>query len=123
MRHKKINLQYFAVGILFLLFSSCASTKYVPDGSYLLDEVKIDVKENVSDEGDLTQYLRQRPNFKAFGLFRIYMGVYNLSGRDTSKKINRKLKSIGEPPVIYDPYLTFQSEKKMQKKMEFKLIW
>lgn len=120
MRHKKINLQYFAVGILFLLFSSCASTKYVPDGSYLLDEVKIDVKENVSDEGDLTQYLRQRPNFKVFGLFRIYMGVYNLSGRDTSKKINRKLKSIGEPPVIYDPYLTFQSEKELQKKMKQK---
>lgn len=120
MRSKRICFPIIAVGMIFLLFSSCASTKYVPDGSYLLDEVKINVKENVSSESDLMQYLRQRPNFKAFGLFRIYMGVYNLSGRDTSKRINRKLKSIGEAPVIYDPYLTFQSEKELQKKMKQK---
>ena len=120
MRSKRIWFPIIAVGMIFLLFSSCASTKYVPDGSYLLDEVKINVKENVSSESDLMQYLRQRPNFKAFGLFRIYMGVYNLSGRDTSKRINRKLKSIGEAPVIYDPYLTFQSEKELQKKMKQK---
>ena len=58
MRHKKYNLQYFAVGILFLLFSSCASTKYVPDGSYLLDEVKIDVKESAQVEHDVREALR-----------------------------------------------------------------
>ena len=103
-----------------LLVSSCSTTKYVPDGNYLLNKVDIEVEDNVVNTNELTPYLRQRPNFKAFGLFRIHLGVYNLSGRDSSKKINRKLKEIGEAPMLYDPFLTFQSEKELQKYMKTK---
>ncbi len=103
-----------------LLVSSCSTTKYVPEGNYLLNKVDIEVEDNVVNTNELTSYLRQRPNFKAFGLFRIHLGVYNLSGRDSSKKINRKLKEIGEAPVLYDPFLTFQSEKELQKYMKTK---
>lgn len=112
------TLQHTTIVLLFIvLLSACSATKYVPEGSYLLDKVDVKVEGNADNVGNLTQYLRQRPNFKAFGFFRIYLGVYNLSGRDTSKKINRKLKEIGEKPIIYDPYLTFQSEKELQKYM------
>lgn len=106
--------------ICMFLISSCSTTKYVPEGSYLLNRTNIKVDGNVANENDLTQYLRQRPNFKVFGLFRIHLGIYNLSGKDTTKKINRKLKEAGEPPVIYDPFLTFQSEKELQKYMKTK---
>lgn len=106
--------------ICMFLISSCSTTKYVPEGSYLLNRTNIKVDGNVANENDLTQYLRQRPNFKVFGLFRIHLGIYNLSGKDTTKKINRKLKESGEPPVIYDPFLTFQSEKELQKYMKTK---
>ena len=106
--------------ILLFLFCSCSTTKYVPDGSYLLDKTSIEVEGKVVNSSDLQQYLRQRPNFKAFGLFRLYLGVYNFSGRDTSKKINKKLRQIGESPVLYDPFLTFQSEKELQKYMKTK---
>ena len=117
--HRRMRL-WLIVGLLALLLSACSTTKYVPEGSYLLDKVTVEVEDNTVNSGDLSNYLRQRPNFKAFGLFRIYLGVYNLSGRDTTKKINRKLREIGEQPVIYDPFLTFQSEKELQKYMKTK---
>ena len=108
--HRRMRL-WLIVGLLALLLSACSTTKYVPEGSYLLDKVTVEVEDNTVNSGDLSNYLRQRPNFKAFGLFRIYLGVYNLSGRDTTKKINRKLTEIGEQPVIYDPFLTKQKKK------------
>lgn len=116
--------KYVIVGvvgsIIMFLLNSCSTTKYVPDGEYLLNKTKIEVKDSKTPNNNLSQYLRQRPNFKVFGLFRIYLGIYNLSGRDTSKKINKRLKEAGEPPVIYDPFLTFQSEKELQKYMKTK---
>ena len=84
-----------------LLLSSCSTTKYVPKDKYLLDKVSFDGSGNTVNNNDLTKHLRQKPNFKAFGLFRIYLGVYNLSGRDSTKRINRKLRNIGEAPVVY----------------------
>ncbi len=106
--------------IIMFLLTSCSTTKHVPDGEYLLNKAKIEVKDNKTVNNNLSQYLRQRPNFKVFGLFRIYLGIYNLSGKDTSKKINKRLRDAGEPPVIYDPFLTFQSEKELQKYMKTK---
>ena len=103
-----------------LLLSSCSTTKYVPKDSYLLDKVSFDGVNGTVNNNDLTKHLRQKPNFKAFGLFRIYLGVYNLSGRDSTKRINRKLRSIGEAPVVYDPFLTYRSEKELQAFMKSK---
>lgn len=121
MKNKNWQVITLIIGsICMFLISSCSTTKYVPEGSYLLNRTNIKVDGNVANENDLTQYLRQRPNFKVFGLFRIHLGIYNLSGKDTTKKINRKLKEAGEPPVIYDPFLTFQSEKELQKYMKTK---
>ncbi len=121
MKNKRFNsVRIFLGCVIMLLLSACSPTKYVPEGSYLLNKENIQVEGNVVNSNDLQPYLRQRPNFKAFGLFRIYLGVYNLSGNDTSKRINRKLRSIGEAPVIYDPFLTYQSEKELQKYMKAK---
>lgn len=113
------------LGFLFgmaalLLLSSCSTTKYVPENSYLLDKVSFETGNSNVNNGELTKHLRQRPNFKAFGLFRIYLGVYNLSGRDSTKKINRKLRDMGEAPVIYDPFMTYRSEKELQAYMKSK---
>ncbi len=116
---KLVKLVGYAIGVVVLL-SACSPTKYVPDGQYLLDKVEFETEGNAATNNELSQYLRQSPNFKAFGFFRIYLGMYNLSGRDSSKKINRKLREVGEPPVLYDPYLTFQSEKEIQKYMKSK---
>lgn len=120
MSRNKSIVWFFAVVVVALFMSSCSPTKYVPDNSYLLDKVQIDAKGSSVNSADLTKHLRQRPNFRAFGLFRMYLAVYNMSGRDSTKKINRKLRSIGEAPVIYDPFMTYRSEKELQAYMKSK---
>lgn len=89
-----------------LLLQACSPAKLVPEGAYLLDrvEVKSDAKE--IDQGDLNDYIRQSPNSYVLGLFRMQLGIYNLSGNDSTRWWNRFLRRIGQAPVIYDPSLT-----------------
>jgi outer membrane protein assembly factor BamA len=49
---------------------------------------------------ELQSYIRQRPNRS--DMFRFHLGLYNISGKDTSKWLNRKLQGWGEAPVIFD---------------------
>ncbi|MCQ2193876.1 MAG: BamA/TamA family outer membrane protein [Paludibacteraceae bacterium] len=110
----------FAVSLVGVLLSSCSSTKFVPEGQYLLDKVDFVTETDAVSNSDLKVYLRQEPNFKVFGLYKLYLSFYNMSGRDTSKWRNRQLRSIGEPPVIYEPYLTRRSEEEIQKFVQSK---
>jgi len=115
----KIRIFSFLL-VLILLLSACKSTKYVPDGEYLLDKVNIK-SDNADVKHDaLKDYLRQTPNAAVFGLFRMQLGVYNLSGKDTAKWVNKMLKRIGDPPVIYNPSLTALSVQQLQRQLENK---
>ena len=93
------------------LFSSCSSTKHVPEGKMLLDKVKI----NISDPRDgveanqLANYLRQNANHRVLGGLKLQLAFYNLSGRDSTKWLNRWIQRVGTPPVIYDSTLTAAS--------------
>lgn len=120
MRNHVAKLWLFFGAMVAIVLASCSPTKYVPDNSYLLDKVQIDAGNGSVSSGELNKHLRQRPNFKAFGLFRIYLAVYNMSGRDSTKRINRKLRNIGEAPVVYDPFMTYRSEKELQAYMKSK---
>ena len=108
---------YFLL-VAIILLSGCNTTKFVPQGKYLLDKVTIknDTKEIPKDI--LRDYLRQTPNSYALGLFRMQLGIYNLSGHDTTKWVNRALKQIGDEPVIYDPQLTSFSNQQLQLYMQ-----
>ena len=108
------------LGLLVLLLSACNTTKYVPDGEYLLNKVSIRSDKNVLKSHALKEYLRQTPNAAVFGLFRMQLGVYNMAGRDTTKWINKTLKRIGDPPVIYNASLTSLSVKQIQRLYENK---
>jgi len=102
----------------FLLLWSCSSTKFVRDGEYLLDKatIKSDIKDIPVDE--LREYLRQTPNTKVLMSFKMQLGIYNLSPKDTSSKWNRfwsrTYRNIGEPPVVFDPILTQISAQQLQ---------
>ncbi len=108
---------HISVYILFVIivFASCNTTKYVPDGEYLLDKVhiKTDIKEYGSAE--LTSYVRQVPNSKMFWLNKTQLQIYSLSGQDTSRWINRQFKKMGEPPVIFDSTLVYKTDIELKK--------
>lgn len=99
---KTLKKALFLIFLLSLLLAGCSSSKYIPEKAYLLEGVEIhsDVKDfNVST---LSPYIRQKANSKWFSLFKIPLGAYSISGRDSTKWINRTLKKMGEAPVIFD---------------------
>ena len=96
------GLLYLLISAAILSLASCSATKFVPEGSYLLDEVKIHTDDKDIKPSSLRMYIRQSPNSKWFSLFKTQLYVYNLSGRDSTKWINRKLRRIGDAPVIFN---------------------
>ena len=95
--------------ILYILFAavlltSCAETKYVPDGSYLLDKVRVTVDGKYDDvnAGKMKGYVHQQENVRWFSMFKLPLGVYSMSGRDSTRWYNKLLKGMGEPPVLFD---------------------
>ncbi|MDE6647538.1 MAG: hypothetical protein K2K03_06875, partial [Prevotella sp.] len=63
---------------------ACSETKYVPEGDYLLDKVKVksDDKAIGVDVKELRQLIRQRGNSRWFAAAKLPLATYSLSGRD-----------------------------------------
>ncbi|WP_455962726.1 translocation and assembly module lipoprotein TamL [Bacteroides bouchesdurhonensis] len=105
----------FTCAIIILLLASCTATKYVPDGSYLLDEVKIHTDNKNVRPSSLKMYVRQNSNAKWFSLIKTQLYVYNLSGRDSTKWGNKFLRRIGDAPVIYNEGEALRSQEEIMK--------
>ena len=102
------------IGCIFavlLTLSACRSTKYVPEGEYLLRDVEIESIDGKVYPGQFENLLRQKPASR-FGLH-----IYSLSGRDSTKWMNRLLRKVGSAPVIYSEELTLKTETQMRKEL------
>jgi len=109
-----IKKKYARSVILFamaLFAASCSSTKFVPEDKYLLRNVKVKCDERKIDIKEMKTYLRQTHNTKILGFWKFHLGVYNLSKKD---KERGWLKRIGEPPVVYDEFLTGKSLEQLE---------
>ena len=93
------------------ILSSCSSTKHVQQGQLLLDKVDINISDPQSniEPAQLTNYLRQNANHRVLGGLKLQLAFYNMSGKDSTKWINRWIQRVGTPPVIYDSTLTLAS--------------
>ena len=108
------------VSLVALLVVACSETKYVADGQYLLDRVQVTCDEKtpgVSPSG-LKQFVRQRGNSRWFSALKIPLYTYSLSGRDTTRWLNRTLRSIGEKPVVFDSALAEVSARSIQTQLQ-----
>ncbi|MCM1292293.1 MAG: BamA/TamA family outer membrane protein [Bacteroides sp.] len=104
--------------LLVLVLWACSSTRHVPQGSLLLDRVDIEVDDSSGiDRAEMANYLRQMPNHKVLGFAKLQLGLYNMSGSDSSRWYNRWLRRLGQPPVIYDPTLTENSRRQLTQAM------
>ena len=108
------RLYWLSFPIMWAL-CSCSSTKYVADGEYLLDKIKIESDIPDYKTLELKPYIRQQPNFKMFGLNKTMLQIYNLAGKDSTKWRNRFLKKIGEKPVIFDSTLVNKTNVELKK--------
>ena len=98
------------------MISACSSTKFVPEDRYLLDKVIVESADENFDAKELAPYVRQKPNTKWFSLVRIPLATYSLSGRDSASWVNRALRNLGEPPVLYDSLQAALSINDLKKK-------
>ena len=104
------------------LFSSCNTTKFVPEGHYLLNKAKVKCVDDKSvSAGELRSYLRQKQNTEIFGFWKLQLHVYNTAPSDTSTQANKRLArnahKMGEEPVIYDEDLTVISMQQLKQQM------
>lgn len=105
--------------LVLLLFWSCSSSRHVPDGSYLLDKVSININDSTHtfNEQEMSAYLRQVPNHKMLWSVKFRLGIYNMSGNDSTKWWNKWARKLGEAPVIFDSTLMEAGSEQLRKAM------
>ncbi|MEQ8908516.1 MAG: BamA/TamA family outer membrane protein [Vicingaceae bacterium] len=96
---------------LSLLFA-CGPARHLKEDQRLLNKVELKYKKDSKYEDELISLARQKPNRKFLGLFKIYLGIYNLYYEKEDSKVKEK---IGEPPVIYDSSLNETSANLMRR--------
>ncbi|MBP5420903.1 MAG: hypothetical protein J6Y78_00535, partial [Paludibacteraceae bacterium] len=69
------------------------------------------------DATDLYDYVIQQPNTPGTFFNKTSLRFYSLSGRDTSKWINKLIRRFGEPPVIYSEEYTQLSAKEIKSQL------
>ena len=114
---KKILVHIASVIIVALLLAGCSSARHVPKGKYLLNDIHIHINDSTKSitKEEMINYVRQQPNHKVLWAAKLQLGVYNLSGKDSTKWYNKWVRKMGEPPVVYDSTLTRQSVNQLQK--------
>lgn len=119
------NIRYLLWTGLFLFLVACNTTKFVPEGEYLLNKAIVKVEDDKTVQtSDLTDYLRQKQNTEVLGFWKLQLDIYNTAPVDTSKKANaffaRNAQKMGEPPVIFSPEQTDISRIQLQRAMQNK---
>lgn len=96
---------------------ACSSTRHVPKDNYLLDKINIEIDDSTHKvkASELTSYVRQLPNHKMLWSLKLRLGVYNMSGQDSTKWWNKWVRKLGEPPVVYDSTLMQASVEQLEK--------
>ena len=110
------------IWLLAVLFCSCNTTKFVPQGDYLLDKATVKCTDDKSvSTSDLRGYLRQKQNTEVLGFWKLQLHVYNTAPRDTTSKSKKRLArnahKMGEAPVVYDEDLTRVSMQQLKQQM------
>lgn len=100
--------------LLLWMAASCSVSKFIPEGEYLLDDVKVVSDDKAVKPSDISGYNRQNPNSSWFSLVKVPMHIYSLSGTDTTRWINRFIQKLGDKPVIFDEEAAERSREDMQ---------
>ena len=108
--------------VIILLLASCSTTKFVPQGQYLLDKANVQCKDDKNmPTNSLRNYLRQKQNTEIFGFWKLQLHVYNTAPLDTTTKSKKRLAhnafKMGEAPVVYDEELTKASMQQLKQQM------
>lgn len=113
----KVLFPFLISIICAVIYQSCSTTKFVPEDEYLLASASVKSDRKVLPTYEMETYIKQKPNYKTFALFKLPLFIYNLSGRDSTKWINRTLRNAGDPPVLYDSLMMNQTVVDLRRMM------
>ena len=104
-----------------MLLCGCSATRHLPEGTYMLNKVRVVADSKYKDINtlEMKEYVRQKSNSRWLSTVKVPLGVYSLAGRD-STWVNRVLWSIGEAPVVYDTLMARQSCEDLKQALENK---
>lgn len=96
-----------------LLFSSCYTYRYVPDGEHVLYHNELSVTMTDSSEvtpavkealKDVRTYYAQKPNTKLLGIkpLRVSMTIYGIASPKNKSFIGNYFRRLGQAPVVYE---------------------
>ena len=113
--------QILLIAVVMSALSACNLTKFVPQGEYLLNDVKVKVEDtkNVST-GDLLKFVQQKQNTEILGFWKLQLGIYNTASLDTTKWTSKNARRIGEAPVIFSSDKAESSCLHLQRAMQNK---
>lgn len=119
---EEVRVRKYILLALVIVLASCSTTKFVPQGEYLLDKATVKCTDDKSvSTSSLRNYLRQKQNTEILGFWKLQLQVYNTAPRDTTTKSNKRLArnahKMGEAPVIYDEELTRVSMQQLRQQM------
>ena len=106
---------------LLLLLVACNTTKFVPQGQYLLNDVKIKIQDTKDiPAADLMKYVQQKQNTEILGFWKLQLGIYNTAPTDTTKWVSKSARKLGEAPVVFSRDLTDASCAQLKRAMHNK---
>lgn len=92
----KLNFKHTIILLILLVSAiSCKQTKNVPQGEYLLKKNEVYLQGDKMDKYDLEEIIRQKPNFKRFGIkwnLMMFNAVDSASVADKRARKNQKLR-------------------------------
>ena len=111
LQHMFYSLRKLSFMACIILLASCNSTRFVPEGKYLLNKISVKADDKNLKHEELKIHIRQKENLRILGVLKFHLGVYNLS---SGKKDNDWLKRVGEAPVLYDAFQAQKSKDQLQ---------
>ena len=109
-KYKFYSLRKLCFMVCLIVLASCNSTRFVPEGKYLLNKISVKADDKSLKREELKLHIRQKENLRILGFLKFHLGVYNLS---SGTKANDWLKRVGEAPVLYDAFQTQKSKEQL----------
>lgn len=103
-----------------VLSFSCSTTRVLGDGQFRLADNKVVVdNDRKFNTKEIESYIKQKPNSYIIFGWNPFLNIYNWSGKNADKGINKFLRKIGTAPVVYQPLQVEASVENINRHLEY----
>lgn len=103
-----------------VLSFSCSTTRVLGDGQFRLADNKVVVdNDRKFNTKEIESYIKQKPNSYIIFGWNPFLNIYNWSGKNADKGINKFLRKIGTSPVVYQPSQVEASVENINRHLEY----